>query len=512
MDEVNKIRKAFFEKDDKKNRIAKDFNRSWATVDSLVEMPREALASRGKRNRKPTVITPDIVKAINDLLDTEEMLQVRKKQRYTAEWIYNKLSENGVYKGKSRTLRDAVSDIRKMRTQSKDKSFLPLEFVFGSTIQIDHGEAEISLNGQRISGYLFVAQVPGAAIRYCQFYLMKSMEAWGAFHERTFLFFQGIFPAVTYDNDSVLVKKVIGRERNQTSFSHNLEEHYGFTSRFCNKGAGNEKGAVENGVGFCRRNYLAGVQEFKDTSQLNQYLEGECREFINKNRHYKTADALSALYLQIKERLQPMTSANSWVKWEDVKVNRYQTASYLNHGYSVPERYAGADVRLAIGAEEIKIYQNHELIAVHPRQFIKGGDSLYLDHYLDQLRVKPGALWDCKAVRSHMFEPELLQYWERLKNRLELSAANKEFIKVLLLRRQYSQAEFMMAIGFGLEYGAIEYASLANILKQLTNPSPVYPGHDWLAKNLPHIAAGGLTWEIDLSQYAELTKEAAHVN
>ena len=32
--------------------------------------------------------------------------------------------------------------------------------------------------------------------------------------------------------------------------------HYGFEARFCNPNSGNEKGNVENKVGFIRRNYM----------------------------------------------------------------------------------------------------------------------------------------------------------------------------------------------------------------------------------------------------------------
>jgi len=513
MDELNKIRKAYFDQGVNKNQIAKRFNISWATVDTLIKNPREELVHRGKRSgRKPTVITSEIECTIEKLLDLEEELKVKKKQRYTAEWIYRKLVDDNIYKGKVRSVRYAVSKIRERRAQSNKPSYLPLEFELGSTMQIDHGEAEISLNAQRLKGYLFVTSVPGASIRYCQLFLIKSMEAWGEFLERTFLFFMGIFPTVIYDNDSVLVKKIIGSDREQTNFSHSLEEHYGFTSKFCNKGAGHEKGSVENAVGFCRRNYLAGIKEFDDLAKVNKYLESECRGALEKTTHYKTGVALSSLYLQVTEKLKPMTSSKSWVKWEDEKVNSYQMVSWKAHSYSVPERYVGSCVRLSIGIDQINIFHDHELITSHPRQFITGADSLILDHYLDQLKRKPGALWDCKAVKSHSFESDLMKLWDRLKNRFEAPKANKEFIKILILRREYSKSEFMTGVGLALEYGAVNFAAITNILNQLTSASAIYPGTDWLSKKLPHIANNNYTWNIDLSRYAQLTKEVADAN
>ena len=95
---------------------------------------------------------------------------------------------------------------------------------------------------------------------------MKAGEAWGDFHERSFRFFGGVFANLIYDNDSVLVKHVLGSEHHQTDFSHALEEHYGFQSRFCNVGAGNEKVLLRTLLVFvaaiiypvCRR-FQAGV-------------------------------------------------------------------------------------------------------------------------------------------------------------------------------------------------------------------------------------------------------------
>lgn len=513
MDELNKIRKAFFDEGQNKNQIANRFNRSWSTIDVMVESQREELIERGKRPaRKPTVITVEVESAIEKLLDMEKELKVKKKQRYTAKWIYRKLVDENLYKGKERAIRYAVSNMRENRAQSKKASYLPLEFELGSTIQVDHGEAEIFLNNHRVQGYIFVACVPGAAIKYCQFFLIKSMEAWGEFHERMFLFFGGIFPTITYDNDSVLVKKIIGSDRNQTTFSHSMEEHYDFTSKFCNKGAGNEKGSVENAVGFCRRNYLAGVKKFDDLTEVNQYLELESKGAITTTNHYKTGTPLSTLFSQVVETLNPMTSSKSWVKWEDEKVDSYQMVSWKAHSYSVPERYVGGSVRLSISIDQINVYHNHELITSHPRQFIKGNDSLHLDHYLDQLSIKPGALWDCKAVKFHCFDPDLMNLWDRLKNRFEGRIANKEFIKILILQRQYSKDQFVTGISLALEYRAVEYAAIVNILNQLNGPSSIYPESDWLPNELPHIANASDTWDFKISQYAQLTKEVEYAN
>lgn len=75
----------------------------------------------------------------------------------------------------------------------KPKTYLELIFPLGEFLQLDHGEAEVHYLGQIKIGYLFTASVPGYCLRYCQFYLTKGSESWGDFHERSFVFFGGIF-------------------------------------------------------------------------------------------------------------------------------------------------------------------------------------------------------------------------------------------------------------------------------------------------------------------------------
>ena len=94
MDEVNRIRKKFFVKGETRGRIAKICSRSWDTVNRIVNMDREELKERGKRpQRQKTVMTDNVIKAINDLLDYEVAAGIKRKQRYTAHQIYKELSD-----------------------------------------------------------------------------------------------------------------------------------------------------------------------------------------------------------------------------------------------------------------------------------------------------------------------------------------------------------------------------------------------------------------------------------
>lgn len=501
MDEVNKIRKAFFTHGESKNAIAKRFNRSWETVHRVVSLKREELENRGKRpNRGSRIVTDEVLRAIEAFLDEEVEKKVRKKQRYTIKKIYNELRSKGIYKGSERRIYDVVKNLREERSQSKKPSYLPLLFPLGSALQVDHGEADLMIDDHRFTGYLFIASVPGFVLRYCQIFPTKSREAWGEFHERAFRFFGGVFERTIYDNDSVLIKKVIGSDRYQTTFSTSLEEQFGFESHFCNVAAGNEKGAVENAVGYCRRNFLAGTPSFDNWDEINQHLEASCTQGILEGTHYKTNKPLHPVFEELREKLESLPPRRSWGKSLDCRVDSCQLISIDRHQYSVPEKYVGSNVRVSLGVFQLKIFKDEQLIAIHQRQYADS-DSLDLNHYLDQLQYKAAAFWDCKAVHTHKFDEKYLKIWKRLSERHEKKEANRQFVKILLLGRNYSQKKLLKAIEQALKLGAVDHFTVENIIRQFDTPQQDFDEKE-LSDALQSVDIQ--SWEFDITLYTEL--------
>ncbi len=140
MDEVNKIRNAFRD-GATKHELATRFNRSWNTIDRIVESSAEEREALGRRrNRKATVVTEEVTSAVRELLKQEETLTVPKKQRDTATFIVQELRRRGVYSGSDHRMRDVVRAMRAELKASSPATYLPLSFEAGTVLQIDHGE------------------------------------------------------------------------------------------------------------------------------------------------------------------------------------------------------------------------------------------------------------------------------------------------------------------------------------------------------------------------------------
>ncbi len=78
MDEVNKIRKAYFLEGLSKYEIAKKYNRSWQTIDRIVSVERDKLIARGKRAKRVSkIMTPEMIEIIAGYLKEEELKKIK---------------------------------------------------------------------------------------------------------------------------------------------------------------------------------------------------------------------------------------------------------------------------------------------------------------------------------------------------------------------------------------------------------------------------------------------------
>lgn len=78
--------------------------------------------------------------------------------------------------------------------------------------------------------------------------------------------------------------------------------HYGFETQVCNPRSGNEKGSVENKVGYVRYNFFPATPIMKDFASFNEALAVQ----LAKDRervHYEKHVLISELWLEEKADL-----------------------------------------------------------------------------------------------------------------------------------------------------------------------------------------------------------------
>jgi hypothetical protein len=172
---------------------------------------------------------------------------------------------------------------------------------------------------------------------------------------------------------------------------------------------------------------------------------------------------------------------------------------YETNRYSVPVKYIGERVIIRASVEQIEILLGHDQIAVHPRKYGRYQESLVLDHYLELLLMKSRALSNTRVYRPDTLPPVFEQYRRRLAARDP--KGNRQFVKILMLNREYPTEQVTDAIGLALAYNVYNYDGVLNILMQLTTSSPkIAPLRPELAENIPQVRV----MPPDLSKYHAL--------
>ena len=469
----------------------------------LDKSPDEVLKMGQRPNRGSKIVNSALINRVQELLTQEKDRKIHRKQRYTGKTLFLKMKEEGLFDGCERYFRKFLQKQRKIIGHQKNPptTYLELNFPFGEYIQFDHGPLEIELNGERGASYLFCASVPGYCLRFCQIYKKKSQESWGYFHEEVFKFFKGIFKYSMYDNDSVLKNPKTGE---LTLFSCELMEHYGTEMVFCNKAKGNEKGAVENSVGTCRRLFLAGLPSFKTLEEANKYLMDKMINHTGSEKHYQTKEPLINYQNDIVNLLLPLKGPHEWGIWNELKVDKMQRIQFDKHFYSVPEKYVGSRLKVYITPINIIIYHDRKIIFNHLRCFKLGENSLKLDHYLDQLERKPRAITFSKVMQQEKFPDYIIEIRDRLRVRFGLDRGNIEVIRILKLKRLSSSSDFKTSVLLGLSYGGITFLAIKSFLDQLqvSQKSPL--NH---LSNLPDKLSTKNKIKFDLSPYGKLSKK-----
>ena len=267
------------------------------------------------------------------------------KQRHTGKRIYDRLVAEYGFAGAESSVRRVVARLR----PKQPEVFIPLTAAFGQQGQVDWGQAQVEIAGTPVTVHLFCLRMRASGAPFAWAAPTEKLEAFLEGHRRAFEWLGGVPAECVYDNLKTAVLRILaGPERAEHTVFASLRAHYLFDSLFCRPGEGHEKGAVENLVGYVRRNALVPVPDFPSWEALNAHLltwcERECHR--QSERWQQERSALRALPEQpfscALTRLVPVSSM-SLVR---VDCNRY----------SVPCRYVGRTLRLALSTQRVELW------------------------------------------------------------------------------------------------------------------------------------------------------------
>jgi hypothetical protein len=133
--------------------------------------------------------------------------------------------------------------------------------------------------------------------------------------------------------------------------------------------------------------------------------------------------------------------------------------------YSVPARLIGARVRVAVSASQLQVFDGSTRVACHPRLIARGESRLELDHYLEILLGKPGALPGSTALAqaraAGRFTAVHEAFWAAARHRHGDAAGTRALIEVLLLHRRLPEAAVLAGIRAAVAAGSVSADAVA---------------------------------------------------
>jgi transposase len=380
---------------------------------------------------------------------------------YSAAQIYQRLHEEG-YAGGVTILKEYVARVR----PRKVKAFLTLSFAPGECAQVDwgqYGTVKAGSTERRLS--FFVMVLCYSRMMYIEFSLSETMEHFLGCHQNAFHFFGAVPGAVMVDNlKCAVIKRHVGEAPVYNPRYLDFANHYGFKIRACGVGKGNEKGRVENAVGYVKKNFLAGL-DIPDFSTINPAAGNWLEQIANVRAHGTTNKQPVELFKTEKPALRPLPvmpydiAAIRHVR----ATNRFRVALDSNL-YSVPSVYAGARLTLKVYPDRLCIYNENNLVASHPRSYDRHQDIENPDHPRALLQQRRAAREQRLLMRFLTLSPRAEAYYQQLTTRR--MNPRHHIRQIVALSEIYGTEKLDRAIEDAFTYQAFSCEYIANILEQ----------------------------------------------
>jgi transposase len=389
----------------------------------------------------------------------EEDKKVPRKQRHTAKRIHERLKAEHKFAGGYTIIKEYVRE-HERRTR---EMFVPLAHPPGHA-QVDFGEAVVEIGGVEQRAHFFVMDLPHSDAYFVRAYPAAMAEAWMDGHVHAFAFFGGVPLSILYDNDRCLVSKILpdGTRVRARLFSA-LLSHYLFRDRYGRPGKGNDKGNVEGMVGYVRRNHMVPIPRFPDWESFNAYLEEQCRTRQGEILRGQTETIGTRLQRDLAE-MRPLPAAPfEACAQTSGRVSSQSLVRYDTNDYSVPVAYGHQDVWVRAYVDQVVIGCRGDVIARHPRCYVR--EDMVFDpvHYLPLIERKINAL-DQAAPLAEWNLPEEFDTLRRLMEARMLKMGRREYVQVLRLLESFGMDELHAAVKQALKMGAIGFDAVKHLV------------------------------------------------
>jgi transposase len=297
-----------------------------------------------------------------------------------------------------RTLQRAVQPYRQA-LKAESLATVRFETPPGRQLQIDFGERLVEIGGEKVKAFMFVATLGHSRRLHVRAFRHEQQASWFSGLESAFTTFGGVPEEVLMDNPRALVVRHDAASR-QVTFNDKLiafARHWGFRPRACAPYRARTKGKTENGVGYVKKNAIAG-HAFASWEAFEAHLARWEREIANVRIHGTTGEAPMIRFERDEaHRLKPLGDRPSFGSLRELTriVGNDCAIEVDTNSYSAPWRLIGERVAVTIAAGVVRIRHGASEVAVH-RQAQGRRQRVVERAHLDGVAGRDGPV--CRAV------------------------------------------------------------------------------------------------------------------
>lgn len=440
--------KAYKEEGLKAGQIADKLGLDHRTVAKWMDTPRFQPRLPGLRSSKLDPYKKDI-------------LSMLERHPYSAVQVFQKIKVQG-FDGGYTIVKDYVRKIRPKR----HKPYLKLSFAPGECAQVDWGSyGSIAVGGTRRRLSFFVMVLCHSRMMYTEFTVSQTMEHFLGCHQRALQYFGGVASRIMVDNlKSAVLRRITGQAPVFNPKYLDFAGHYGFTIVPCGVGKGNEKGIVENAVGYIKKNFLAGLEPV-DFKTINPAARHWLDNIANVRNHGETRKRPRDMFTEEVSCLSSLPQE----PYDIGTISQIRASSQFRitldtNRYSVPAEYAGARLTVKSYPDRLCIYHDNTLIARHTRSYDRYQDIEDPDHPKALLQQRRKARDQKMLMRFLTLSPNSERYYQGLvEKKLNITHHIRQIVG---LSEIYSGDQVARAIDDALEFQAFSCDYIANLLEQ----------------------------------------------
>jgi transposase len=276
-----------------------------------------------------------------------------RKQRHTAKRVYDRLVAEEGFGGSYSMVQRYVKRWHRDHRLPSD-GYLELQWDPG-VAQVDFGQAQAVVAGDRTTVHCLVVSFPFSNMRYALALPGENAECVCSGLRAVFEHAGAVPRVVVFDNATGVGHRTSDGKVSTVRVFDLFASHYRMETRFCNPESGNEKGSVENAVGFLRRNIMVPLLNAESHGQLSRFMLGRCDEIAAKP-HYRKGAPIRDLFAEERACMQPLPRTPfDAVRWETRKADKEGNVEIDGNRYLAGPSWRGWTLDVGLRAESVEI-------------------------------------------------------------------------------------------------------------------------------------------------------------